>query len=66
LIRKSDSYCPRSGRAARRESEFTAKDNGQLYLAMNDVFSALWDNAGEMKADIRVRYAKPAPAAPAN
>jgi hypothetical protein len=48
------------------DSEFTAKDNGQLYLAMNDVFSALWDNAGEMKADIRVRYAKPAPAAPAN
>lgn len=51
------------------EAEITAKDNGQLYLAMNDLFSALWDNAGQMNADIRVRYAKPpavAPATPAN
>jgi hypothetical protein len=41
------------------ESEITAKQNGRLYLAMNDLFSALWDNAGEMKATIRVRYPKP-------
>jgi glucose dehydrogenase len=50
-------------------SELTAKENGQLYLAMNDLFSALWDNAGEMKAEIKVRYPKPpaaSPAAPAN
>jgi hypothetical protein len=38
------------------ESEITARDNGRLYLAMNDLFSALWDNAGEMEATIRVRY----------
>jgi hypothetical protein len=41
------------------ESEIIAKQNGRLYLAMNDLFSALWDNAGEMKATIRVRYPKP-------
>ena len=41
------------------ETQITAKDNGRLYLAMNDAFSALWDNAGEMKATIRVRYPKP-------
>jgi hypothetical protein len=42
----------------------TAKDNGRLYLAMNDVFSALWDNTGEMQATITVRYPKPPEAAP--
>jgi hypothetical protein len=41
------------------ESEITAKENGRRYLAMNDLFSALWDDTGEMKATIRVRYPKP-------
>jgi hypothetical protein len=31
---------------------------------MNDLFSALWDNAGEMKATIRVRYPKPTESEP--
>jgi hypothetical protein len=41
------------------KSEITAKQNGRPYLAMNDLFSASWDNDGEMKATIRGRYPKP-------
>lgn len=39
----------------------TAKKGGRLYLAMNDVFSSLWDNLGKMQVAIWINYAKPAP-----